>query len=154
MVLQASTRVCTEATDFSNIFFSSAIEGDLDDPLDAIGADDDRHADIKAFDAIFAIELRGAGQNPALVAQIGFRHGDRRGRRRIKSRAGLQETDDFAAALAGALDDGVEPGLRGPAHLDEIGQRDAGDRRIAQRGHHVVAVAAEHEGAHILERRR
>ena len=57
-----------------------------------------------------------------------------------------------AAAVAGALDDRVELLLRGPAHLDQVGQRDAGDRRIAGQRHHGVAVAAEHEGGDVLDR--
>ena len=71
---------------------------------------------------------------------------------RVEGRAGLQQVDDLAAALAGALDDRVEPRLRRPAHLDEVGQRNAGDRRIAHQRHHVVAVAAEHEGGDVLDR--
>ncbi len=55
-------------------------------------------------------------------------------------------------ALAGALDDRVDLGLRRPAHFDEIRQRNASHRRIANRGNHLVAVAAKHEGGHVFNR--
>ena len=59
--------------------------------------------------------------------------------------------DDLGAAVAGAVDDLVEPLLRGPAHLDQVGQRDAGDGRILGERHHGVAMAAEHEGGDVLD---
>ena len=42
--------------------------------------------------------------------------------------------------------------LRGPLHLDQIWQRNAGDAGIADQRHHVVAMAAEHEGRDVLDR--
>ena len=42
--------------------------------------------------------------------------------------------------------------LRGPAHLHQIGHRNAGDRRITDQRHHGVAVAAEHEGGDVFHR--
>ena len=51
-----------------------AIELDLDDALDAAGADHDRHADIEVLDPVLAVEPRGAGQHALLVAQIGLGH--------------------------------------------------------------------------------
>jgi hypothetical protein len=69
----------------------------------------------------------------------------------VISRAGLQQADDLAAARAGALDDRVDLLLGGPAHLDEVGDRDAGDGRIFDDRHHRVAVAAEHEGGDVLD---
>src|SRR5689334_308385 len=90
------------------------IEGNLDDPLHALGADHHGNADIEVLDAVLAGEPRGAWEHTLFVAEIGFRHGDRRGGRRIESRAGLQEIDDLAAAAAGALDDGIDALLRRP----------------------------------------
>ena len=52
------------------------VQFDLDDLLNAARADDHRHADIEVVDAVLAGEVRGAGQNALLVAQIAFRHGD------------------------------------------------------------------------------
>src|SRR3546814_8661677 len=53
------------------------VEFDLDDLLDAARADLHRHAHIQAIDAIFAVDIGGAGQDALLVAQIGFGHSDR-----------------------------------------------------------------------------
>src|SRR6476659_9839722 len=44
-----------------------AAEVDLDDALDALGADHHRHADIEIADAVFAVEPGGAGQHALLV---------------------------------------------------------------------------------------
>ena len=128
------------------------IEVDLDDLLDAVGADHHRHADVHALHAVLAVEVGGAGQHAALVLEVALGHLDRGGGRRIEGGAGLQEVDDLAAAAARALDDGVELLLRDPAHLDEVGQRDAGNRGVAGDRHHVVAVAAEHQRRHVLDR--
>src|SRR6185503_5451264 len=54
----------------------AAVELDLDDALDALGADHNRHADIEVLDAVFAIEPGGAGQHALLVEQVALRHRD------------------------------------------------------------------------------
>src|SRR6185437_16564872 len=43
------------------------IHFDLDDPLDALGTDHDRNADIEAVHAVLAGEIGGAGQNALFV---------------------------------------------------------------------------------------
>src|ERR1700761_1183719 len=96
---------------------------DLDDALDALAADHDGHADIHVLHAVLAVEVGGAGHHPLLVLEITLGHRDRGRRRRIEGRTGLQQVDDLGAAIAGAVDDLVEPRLRGPAHLDQIWQR-------------------------------
>src|SRR5262249_3078698 len=93
------------------------VERDLDDALDALGADPHGPADIEVLDAVLPGEPSGAGQHALLVAEIGFGHGDRRGCRRVEGRAGLEQIDDLAAAAARALHDLVDALLRGPAHL-------------------------------------
>src|ERR1700730_1614835 len=128
------------------------VERDLDHPLDAAGADHDGDADVEILDPILPVEPRRTGQHAFLVAQIGLGHLDRRTGRRIEGRAGLQQPDDLAAAVPRALDDFVEAIRRGPSHLDEVRQWDAGDRRIAHERHHRVAMAAEHEGRDVLDR--
>src|SRR5439155_22765422 len=125
---------------------------DLDDTLDALRADDDGNADIHVLHAVFAVEIGSAGQHALLVPQVALRHRDRGSGRRVEGRTGLEEVDDLGAAIAGAVDDLVDAGLRGPAHLDQIGQRDAGDGGIAGQRHHGVAVAAEHEGGDVFDR--
>ena len=87
-----------------------------------------------------------------LVLEIGLGHGDRRGRRRVEGRAGLQKADDLAAALAGPLNDRVEFALRRPAHFDEIWQGNSGHGGVAQRGHHVIAMAAKNESGDVFDR--
>jgi hypothetical protein len=92
------------------LFF--VVGGELDDLLDAAGADQGRDADIEVRQAVFARQPDGAGQDALLVQQVGLGHGDRRFRRSVEGRAGLQQGHDLAAALAGALDDGVQLVLR------------------------------------------
>ena len=96
--------------------------------------------------------MGGAGQNPALVAQVALGHGDGGSGGRVEGGAGLEEVDDLAAALAGTLDHGVELFLSGPTELHEIGQGNTGHGGVAHQRHHVVAVAAEHEGGDVLHR--
>src|SRR5688572_8781043 len=81
---------------------------ELDDPLDALLPDHHGNADIDAFEAVFALDMGGAGEHALLVAEIGFGHRDGRRGRRIEGRAGLEQTDDLGAAVAGALGDLVE----------------------------------------------
>ena len=109
LVLQASIRRCDRGDRFVEHRLCSALFSvDLDDALDAAGADHHRHADIDALDAVLAREIGGAGQHALLVLEIALGHLDRRSGRRIEGRAGLQQADDLAAAVAGALDDRVE----------------------------------------------
>src|SRR4051794_33782801 len=65
-----------------------ADELDLDDALDTLGADYDRHADIHFLHAVFAVQIGGRGQHALLVTQIALGHRDRGSRRRVESRAG------------------------------------------------------------------
>src|SRR5258708_2484269 len=116
---------------------------DLDDALDALRADHDGHADIHVLHAVFAVEIGRAGQHALLVAQIALGHRDRGCRRRVECRAGLQWVDDLGAAVAGAIHDLVDARLRGPAHLDEGRQLDAGNGGIIPQRHHVGAMAAQ-----------
>src|SRR5712692_8466140 len=101
---------------FVELGFLVAVEADLDDTLDPAGADHHRHPDIEVLDAVLPGQPGGAGQHPLLVAQIGLGHRDRRTRRGIEGRAGLQEVDDLGAAVAGALHDLIDPFPRRPAH--------------------------------------
>ena len=142
----------TDATDLSNIGLLVRVHLDLDHLLDAACADDHRHADIEVVDPVLAGQVGGAGQQPALVLEIALGHLDGRGRRRVEGRAGLQQRHDLRTAVAGALHDRVQPLLRGPAHLDQIRQRNAGHGRVAHQRHHGVAVAAQHERGHVLDR--
>src|SRR5882672_3864998 len=125
---------------------------DLDNTLDTLRSDDNGDADIHVLHAIFAVEIGRAGHHALLVLKVALGHRDRGRRRRIERRTGFQQVDDLGAAIAGAVDDLVDPRLRGPAHLDEIRQRNAGHRGISYQRHHGVAVAAEHEGGDVLDR--
>src|SRR6202166_656449 len=136
---------------FEHVAFG-AVELDLDDALDALGANHHRHADVKILDAVLAIEPGGAGQHTLLVEQIALRHGEAGRRGRVDRGAGLEQVDDFCAAIGGAFDDLVDARLRGPAHSHQIGHRDAGHRRIARQRHHAVAMAAKHEGGDVFHR--
>src|SRR3954469_17381095 len=96
----------------------SAGQLQLDDALDALGADHHRHTDIKTLHAVFAVEPGRARQHALLVAQIALGHRDRRRGRRIERRAGLEQIDDLGTAVAGAIEYLVDTRLRGPAHLN------------------------------------
>ena len=150
--MQASIRPFTDSTDFGNICLLGRVELDLDDLLHAVGADHHRHADVHVLHAVLAVEVGGAGQHAALVLEVALGHRDGGGGRRIEGRAGPEQGDDLAAAPARALDHGVELLLAEHAQLDAVGQRHAADRGVAHHRHHVVAVAAEHHGAHVLDR--
>src|ERR1700730_3830983 len=43
---------------------------DLDNALDALAADHDRHANIHVLHAVFAVEIGGAGHHALLVLQV------------------------------------------------------------------------------------
>src|SRR5436305_5837503 len=101
---------------FIKTFPVLAGEFDLDNALDPFGSDHHGNADIHVLDAVFAAEIGRARQHALLVAQIAFRHGDRRRRRRIKGRTGFQQVDDLGAAIAGPVDDLIDARLRGPTH--------------------------------------
>src|SRR5205085_9016951 len=92
------------------------IESELDHALDALRADHHRYADVQVLHAVWAVEIGRAGEHALLVLEIALRHRDRRGGRRIEGRAGLEQGDDLAAALARAVHDRVEALLRGPLH--------------------------------------
>ncbi len=64
-----------------------------------------------------------------------------RRRRRVVGGAGLEQGHDLGAAVAGAVDERLDPLGR-----QQLRERDAGDRAVARQRHHRVAVAAEHEG--------
>ena len=67
IVMQASTSDLHGGDRFVEHRALGAVELDLDDALDALGADHRRHADIEILDAIFAVEMGGAGQHALLV---------------------------------------------------------------------------------------
>ena len=118
----------------------------LDDPLDAAGAQNDRHADIIAADAVLLVAIGGAGNQPLLVANDRFDH-LRRGRgRRVVGAAGLQQADDLRAAVAGALDDLVQP-----LGIEQLRDRNAADRRATGHRHHRVAVSAHQQGRNVFD---
>jgi hypothetical protein len=86
-------------------------EGELEDLLDALAADDGGDADVDVLVAVLAVEVRAHGRrrfwslrNASAIA-IGARRG-----RVVGARA--HEVDDLAAARARALDDRVELLLR------------------------------------------
>ena len=83
-----------------------------------------------------------------LSLRIGFDHLGRGRSRRVPG-ARADHLGDLQAAARGALADRVDL-LRRQARI--VRQRDAGDRRVARKRHHRVAVAAEHERVDVLDR--
>src|ERR1700692_3419211 len=72
---------------------------DLDDLLDASRPKFYRNTDIKSLNAVFALEVGGAGQDLLLVLQNRFDHLDDRGGRRVIRGAGLEQVYNFRASL-------------------------------------------------------
>ena len=93
----------------------------------------------------FVLELAGqqdgARQDALPVAQDRVDHLEGRCRGRVERRAGLEQGDDLGAAVRSALLERLHPVGR-----QELGDRHAGDRRVARQRDHRVAVAAEDEG--------
>ena len=104
MLTQASQSACDRRDRLVEHLLLGPVEVDLDDALDAAGADHHRHADIHVLDAVLARQMRRAGQHALLVLEIGSRPSAiAGGGRRVEGRAGLQQADDLGAAVAGAL---------------------------------------------------
>src|SRR5690606_34930194 len=75
----------------------------LDNPLDAVGAQYDGNAHIVTAHAVFTITVRSARNETLLVANHGFDHLGARSRRSIVGAAGLQQVDNFFAAVPRSL---------------------------------------------------
>ena len=120
---------------------------DLDDLLHPRLAQLNRHAGIGVAQTVLAFEIGGARQDLVLVPQDRLDHLGHRQPGGVVGRPGLEQRDDLAAALAGALDDGVDAALR-----QQLGDRDPGHGREPRQRHHAVAVPAEHERRDILDR--
>ena len=121
---------------------------DLEDPLHAARAEDDRDADEQAVGAELALEQDGARQDALAIEQDRHRPSRRSSGRGVERRAGLEQGDDLRAAVG-------RPLARGPATRSgeqQLGDRDAGDGRVARQRDHRVAVAAEDEGVGVLDR--
>src|SRR5690606_23443935 len=127
------------------------VEVDLDHPLDTTGADDDRYTHIDVLEAVLAGQVRCARHDALLLLQVAFSHRDAGSSRRVAGRTGLQQADDLCATIAGALNDLVDLFLRGPAHLDEVRDRNARNSGVAGKWHHRVAMAAENESGDVLD---
>jgi hypothetical protein len=109
------------------VFFGREL--DLDDFLQAGGAQLAGNADVVAVDAVLAFEIGRAGQNLLLVLEDGLDHLDGGRGGSVVGAAGLEMLDDLGAAVAGALDEGFEA-LGG----DEFGDGNAGDGGVAGSG--------------------
>ena len=88
-----------------------------------------------------ALEEDGTGQDALPVAQDRIDHLEARCRRGVERGAGLEEGHDLCPAVRGPLLEGLDPLGR-----QELGDRHAGDGRVARQRDHRVAVAAEDEG--------
>ena len=91
-----------------SIVCSSVGQLELDDLLDAAGAELDRHAHVEAVDPVLALEVGGAGQDALLVEHDRVDHLRRRGAGRVPG-GRAEQVDELAAALARALDHLVDP---------------------------------------------
>src|SRR4051812_5603639 len=80
-------------------------QADLDDPVEAGGAQLARHAHEDPAEAVLALEQRGARQHAVLVEHDRVDHLAGRRRRRVVRRAGLEVAHHLGTAVAGALHD-------------------------------------------------
>src|SRR5260221_3745645 len=119
-------------------------QGDVDDLFDAVAAELYRHADVEVLQPVFALQVRGAGEDLALVLQDGFDHLYGGCPRRVPGR-GLEEVHNLRATVARTIDDGLDTLLR-----DQFRDGDPGHGGVAGQWNHGVAVAAEDEGVRIL----
>ena len=83
-------------------------EVELDDLLDAAGAELDRHAHVETVDAVLALEQRRAREHALLVEDDRVDHLRRGCARRVPGRR-AEQVHDLAAALARALDHRLDP---------------------------------------------
>ena len=87
------------------------------------------------------------GRTRFAIEQDRLDHLERRGRRRVEGRAGLEQGNDLGATVGGPLAQGGHP-----FGAQQLRDGNAGHRRIARQRHHRVAVAAEDEGVGVLDR--
>ena len=80
------------------------------------------------------------------IAQDRVDHLEARRRRRVERRAGLEQCDDLRATVRGPLFQRLHPLGR-----EELGDRHAGDGRVARERNHRVAMTAEDERVGVLD---
>src|SRR5207237_10080431 len=97
------------------------------------------NAQKEAGHSILSLQPRSAWQYSLLIEHDRFAHLHRSRGRRVVSRASLEVLHDLSAAVAGPIDDRVQLRLR-----NQLGGRDPTHRRVGDKGHHRVAVTAEH----------
>src|SRR4026207_1731373 len=68
---------------------------DLDDLLDPVASELDRHPDVEALGAVLPVQVRGAGQDLLLVLADRLHHLHRGGGRRVVGAARLEEGHDL-----------------------------------------------------------
>src|SRR5450759_2821618 len=119
---------------------------DLDDLLHPAVAQDDRYANVEAVDSVLAAEVRGARQDAPPIPEDRLDHLDDRRGRRVVGAPGLEKRHHLSAAVAGPLDELLDP-LR--AH--QLRDGDAADGRVARQRHHRVAVTAKDEATDVAD---
>jgi amidohydrolase len=112
----------------------------LDDPAGAARTDLGLDAQVDAGDAVLAVHPCAHRHDRAGVLGDRAGHPGRGGGRGVVGRAGLQQGDDLAAAIAGAGDQLLD--VRG---REQRGQRLAVHRAGRRHRHHRVAVRAERQ---------
>src|SRR6266568_5402282 len=127
----------------SGVFFGCEL--DLDNLFETGCTQFAGDSDVVAVDAIFALEVGGAGDDLLFVFEDGFDHLDCGCRGGVVSAAGFEVLDDFSAAVAGALDEFFKAG-----GSDELGDGNSGDGGVAGKRDHGVAVSAEDKGGDVF----
>ena len=121
-------------------------EFDLHDFLDALAADDGRHADTDVALAVFAVQIARAGNQFLLVVENSLHHHRSRGARSIPGR-GADELGEGRAAHHRGLHGFGELLLRG-----ELGDGHTIDRGLGeQRNHRRVAMTADDHAVDVVD---
>uniref|UniRef100_E6QN76 Uncharacterized protein n=1 Tax=mine drainage metagenome TaxID=410659 RepID=E6QN76_9ZZZZ len=121
-------------------------ELDLDDLFETGGTELAGNADVEAFDAVFALEVDGAGKDFLLVLEDGLDHLDGGCGGRVVGAAGFETLDDLGTAITSALDE------RGKTVLgDQLGDGNASDGGVAGKRHHGVPVSSEDKGGDVFD---
>src|SRR5919107_1694064 len=84
-------------------------EAELDDVFDARGAELDGEADEEVVYSVLALQVGCAGEDALLVEQDRVDHLGCGCGWRVEGAPALEEADDLGPALAGALDDSLDP---------------------------------------------
>src|SRR5215831_630649 len=119
---------------------------DLDDLLNSLRTQLYRYTNIQPVDAVFPLQIGGAGENLLLVLQNRLNHLGCCGGWSVIGRPGLQIFHDLGATVTRTLYECVQAAL-----LNQFCNRNAGNSGITGQRDHRVAMTAQYECRHVLD---